>query len=473
MWRPSIFAPPSPLEDRRRGDVGGSRLRLQTIVRLRWFAVLGQLITVGVVHWGLGFHLPIGFCLALIALSAWLNVFLRIRHPARHRLGPNYATALLAYDVLQLGALLYLTGGITNPFIFLIVAPVTVSAATQPPRYTVGLGALALTVTALLVQYHQPLPWRDDELIVLPMLYSLGLFASVASGMVFLTLYAWRLTKEARQMSQALAATELVLAREQRLHALDGLAAAAAHELGTPLATITVVAKELARELPKGSPHAEDIELLISQSQRCREILRKLTRSPTEQDPMHASITVLQLIDEAAEAYRAYDTKINVKGAAAEGASGSGREEPKGQRRPGVIFGLGNLIENAADFARSRVDVTAEWSARHVTVRIADDGPGFPPDIIDVLGEPYVTTRATGGRGRNGGSERAGLGLGFFIAKTLLERSGATLELGNRKAPERGAVVTVTWPRPAFERFDGVDQMPQRPVSAGVQPGLG
>ncbi len=234
-----------------RWDDSESRLRLQTAVRLRWFGVAGQLATVSYVYFGLGFNFDIGMCLALIALTAWLNVFFRLRYSMRTRLGTTFATALLAYDIVQLAALLYLTGGIENPFVFLIVAPVTVSAATLPPRNTIALGVLAAAATSLLVFWYRPLPWFTYGGFELPTLYNVGVLASVLAGMIFLALYVWRLAKEARQMSDALAATEMVLAREQQLHALDGLAAAAAHELGTPLSTIAVVAKELARAAPK------------------------------------------------------------------------------------------------------------------------------------------------------------------------------------------------------------------------------
>ena len=235
--------------------------------------------------------------------------------PARTRLSSQLATSLLAYDILQLAGLLYLTGGVENPFTFLLVAPVTVSAATVPPRATVTLGILAAAASAWLVAHHHPLPWYGGAGLAMPQLYKLGILASVLSGMVFLALYVWRLAKEARQMTDALAATEMVLAREQQLHALDGLAAAAAHELGTPLATITLVTKELARELPPDSPIAEDIALLQAQAVRCREILRKLTRTPAEPDPLHARMSITQLIDEAAGPYRGFDADIVVTAA--------------------------------------------------------------------------------------------------------------------------------------------------------------
>jgi two-component system, sensor histidine kinase RegB len=272
----------------------------------------------------------------------------------------------------------------------------------------------------------------------------------VLSGMVFLALYVWRLGKEARQMTDALAATEMVLAREQQLHALDGLAAAAAHELGTPLATITLVTKELARELPTDSPIAEDIALLQAQAVRCREILRKLTRTPSEPDPLHARMSITQLIDEAAGPYRGFDADIVVTAAAEDGAMGADAQEPVGERRPGVIYGLGNLVENAIDFARDKVEISAVWSAREVTITIADDGQGIPPDVMDALGEPYITTRPSRSSEAGKDGEASGLGLGFFIAKTLLERSGATVSLENREFPATGAVARVSWPRETF-----------------------
>jgi two-component system sensor histidine kinase RegB len=278
-----------------------------------------------------------------------------------------------------------------------------------------------------------------------------GVLASVLSGMVFLALYAWRLAKEARQMSDALAATELVLAREQQLHALDGLAAAAAHELGTPLSTIAVITKELARDTANGSQFADDIALLQVQAMRCREILTKLTRSPTEPDPLHARMSVTQLIDEAAEPYRGTSSRLSIVASADAGLEGDAAVEPVGERKPGVIYGLSNLIENAVDFAREGVDIVARWSAQEVVLTITDDGPGIPLDVLDALGEPYITTRPSRRPGQLKDGEPAGLGLGFFIAKTLLERSGATVTLENRPRPHHGASLTVIWPRHMFE----------------------
>jgi two-component system, sensor histidine kinase RegB len=447
--------------ERHRNEPSESRLRLQTAVRLRWFGVLGQLLTVGFVYLVLGFKLPLGVCLAFIALSAWLNVFLRLRYPARTRLSTALATSLLAYDILQLSALLYLTGGIDNPFTFLLVAPVTVSAATLPPRNTIALGLLGASSTVLLLFYHLPLPWHDAGGFRLATIYKCGLLASVLSGMIFLALYVWRLAKESRQMADALAATEMVLAREQRLHALDGLAAAAAHELGTPLSTIAVIAKELTREATAGSQLADDLALLQTQAARCREILKKLTRGPAEPDPLHQRMTVTQLIEEAAGPYLWSNVELEVSAGPEAGSDGEAAEEPVGERRPGVLYGIGNLVENAVDFARTRVAITARWSVREVTITITDDGPGVASDVMDALGEPYVTTRPARARPATTG-EPAGLGLGFFIAKTLLERSGAQVVLDNREWPADGAVARISWPRAAFASLAATPAAPRR-----------
>ena len=428
-----------------------SRLRMQTIIRLRWFGVGGQMFTVAGVYWWLGFDFAIGWCLAMIAVSAWLNVFLRIRYPARHRLSQSFATTLLAYDVAELAALLYLTGGLENPFAFLIVAPVTVSAATLPARNTVALGAFSLATSALLVVWHLPLPWASGQAFSQPILYKAGVLASIAAGMMFLALYAARLSKESRLMSTALAATEQVLAREQKLHALDGLAAAAAHELGTPLATIALVTKELEKSARNWPELADDITLLRSQAERCRDILRKLTRSPSERDPHHVSLPVTQLLQEAASHHAAPGVRIEIAASPQAGTDPANPREPIGERRPGVIYGLGNIIENAVDFAREKVEITARWDEREVVVTVADDGPGFASDIIDTLGEPYVTTRGSGVQHGRTGEEASGLGLGFFIAKTLLERSGARLSLENKELPAHGAVVRVSWTRSSFD----------------------
>src|SRR5688572_20982021 len=418
------------------GRWSGRRLRLSTLIRLRWLAVIGQTAAILVVGLWFEFPLPFGACFALISLSAWLNLGLRIVFPASHRLDPNWAALLLAYDLLQLAGLLYLTGGLENPFAILLLGPVMVSATTLQPDKTFLLGAMTLAAATVLVFIHQPLPWFPGETFAAPLHYVGGVWVALVCALIFMAFYSFRVAEEARQLADALAATELVLQREQHLSALDGLAAAAAHELGTPLATIALVANELASELPPDDPHAEDVALIRAQSQRCREILSKIASLSSAPEEHLGRMPLSHILEEITAPHRDFGVAIRIE-------SGGDGPEPVAGRNPGLIYGLGNLVDNAVDFAEREVRLAASWTASEVRVTIADDGPGFPPDVLDRLGEPYVTTRRFDVQPSD---EHGGLGLGIFIAKTLLERSGAELKLANRKPPEKGAVVTVEWP---------------------------
>jgi len=421
-------------------------LRLRTLVRLRWIAIIGQSAAVLGVHFLLGFPLPLSFCLAVIALSAWLNIFLSIRWRKSIRLQESRAGLLLAYDIIQLAVLLYLTGGLENPFAFLFLVPVTISATSLTLRWTLWLGATAFGCATFLAFEHYPLPWRPSETLSLPEAYIGGMWVAIICGVVFSAIYARRIADEARQMSSALSATELVLAREQRLSALDGLAAAAAHELGTPLATIALVAKELKRELPASGPVSEDIDLLISQAARCREILARLSNREAQNDEVYQRAKLSVMVEDLIAPLRGTGIDIRVTNSVASGRGPDG-SEPILRRNPGVTYGLGNLLENAVDFAETRVDIDARWTDTQVSITVGDDGPGFHQDIIDRLGDPFVTTRPGYDPERDETGGHGGMGLGFFIAKTLLERSGASVSLANRPTPEHGAVVHIVWPR--------------------------
>ena len=416
-------------------------LRLDTLVRLRWLAVVGQLSAVLFVHFVLQFPLPTLACLLLIALSAALNIFLRARYPATLRIAEGTAFALLSYDVLQLSGLLYLSGGLENPFALLLLAPVIVSAAALGRRPTTLLALVVIAAASGLALSHHPLPWYVDEKLPLPLPYVGGIWLALVSACIFTATYTFRVAEEARKLAKALNATEMVLAREQHLYALDGLAAAAAHELGTPLATIALVAKELEREIPPDSPWGEDVALLRSQSQRCREILARLTSMSGQTDVHLARLPLSHLVEEVVEAYRAFAAKIVVTPPKGKGP------EPIGRRNPAIVQGLVNLVENAVDFATDQVTVGTEWDDKTVSITIADDGPGFSAAIIDRIGEPYVTTRPEAASAETPDHEAGGLGLGLFIAKTLLARSGAAVAFTNRPAPEIGALVKVSWPK--------------------------
>jgi two-component system sensor histidine kinase RegB len=436
-----------PVQDLHQFRHRQGNVRLVTLTRLRWLAVIGQTAAVLGVHYGLDFKLPLVACLAVIAVSAWLNLALSLRSRVTQRLDPDRAAWLLAFDIAQLSALLFLTGGLDNPFAFLLLAPALISATALPPLFTLLLGAFAMVCATALVFVHYPLPWAGDDPLVLPPLYTMGEWLSILLAIGFIGVYAWLIAEESRLLANALTATELVLAREQHLSQLDGLAAAAAHELATPLSTIAVVAKELERALGPDSPHAEDVRLLRGQTQRCREILAKLAELSTDTGQPFDRMKISGLIEEVIAPHRNFGVEIDVV------LPPDRSTEPVGTRNPAILYGLGNLIENAVDFARARVEVAVRWTGNQVAMTIADDGPGFSTEIMDRIGEPYVTTR--GVRSMSTDTDPIGLGLGFFIAKTLLERSGATLALANRAPPETGAVVRVRWGRADFERPPG------------------
>jgi two-component system sensor histidine kinase RegB len=417
-------------------------LRLDTLVRLRWLAVAGQILAVLVVAFGLGFHMPLAATALVVLLSVLLNIVLLVRFPSNHRFSARTSAFILALDVVQLTALLWLTGGITNPFAMLFLAPVMVSAATLPLRYTVLLGGLVGLLATMLAFYAWPLPWRAGEPIRLEPLYVTGLWLAVLVALSFIAAYTWRVADEARKLSDALAATELVLAREQHLNAVAGLAAAAAHKLGTPLATITVVARELDLQVKPRHPLKSDIVLLRQEAQRCREILTNISALGRDEGGPLMRMGLTQLVEEAVDPHRGSKARITVT------AAGEG-EEPVIARNPGLIYALGNLVENAVDFATGQVEVEASWNATRVRVRITDDGPGFAPEVMARLGEPYVTSRRNrlegvpADRGHGGGH-----GLGLFIAKTLVERSGGRVRWQNRQSG--GAEALLIWERAEF-----------------------
>lgn len=415
-----------------------SNLRLETLVRIRWMAVMGQLAAVLIVWRFLEFEFSPLQCIFLIGASAFLNVVLSIRYPANQRLDPAASTVLLTYDIVQLALLLYLTGGLQNPFSVLLLVPVVISATTLPTPPTLFLGSVAISSATLLVFYHHPLPWFEGVELQLPRIYITGMWIAIISSMFFMAVYAFRVADEARKLSDALAATELVLQREQHLSNIDGLAAAAAHELGTPLATIALVSKEMMRELGPDSDSFEDAKLLRSQAERCREILKTLTSLSTQDEQHFGQVPFSAILEEVSEPHREFGIKIrtNIE---------TRGPEPVCRRNPAILYGLGNILENAVDHAKSAVLVNLDWDDTHVRILINDDGKGFKDEMIEKIGEPFVTQRT-------GNLDAKGLGLGLFIAKTLLERSGANMEFSN--SPEDGllgAAVRIEWSRVVIE----------------------
>jgi two-component system sensor histidine kinase RegB len=431
----SLIAPSEPAS-------GFGRISLRTLVPIRWVAIAGQAVTILIVHYGLGFGLPLLAALAVVAGSVLLNLLLILLREAAVRLGERDAALCLGYDILQLAILLYLTGGLQNPFSILILAPVTVAATILSRRPVIALSSFAVAAISVLALWHERLPWRTDPPVFPPELV-LGIWVALVLATVFIGGYTWSVAQEARRLRDAVTAIQLALAREQRISAVGALAAAAAHELGSPLATIAVVAKELARDLPEDSPHAEDAALLLTQSERCRRILAELSQQPEHDGGSpYTRLPISALVEAAGTLHQDQGVKVIFATAAQ-----SAPEEPLVRRSPEIMHGLNNLIQNAVQFAQREVSVTSFWDRTTVTVEIADDGPGYPLHLLGRLGEPYISTRA-------GAADH--MGLGIFIAQSLLERSGARLVFDN--LPEGGAHVAISWIRANLEMLEPTRQ---------------
>src|SRR4051795_1470935 len=361
-------------------------VRLDTILRLRWLAALGQFAAIFIVAQGLEFDVPVISCVAIVGLSTIANLVLQIAFNPMQRLDPIYAAALLALNIVELAALLFLTGGLQNPFSFMFLAPVLISATALPIRLTIALGAFAIACASLLGFFHLPLPWDADDPLVLPPIYLFGVWLSIVLAIGVTSLYAFQVTEEARKLSNALAATELVLTREQHLTQIDGLAAAAAHELGTPLSTIFLIARELEKSVHDNDHIAADLKTLREQAQRCRDILAKITQLSSSGAPFDR-MPLSTLIEESVAPHRDFGIAIKVRIAVAAAS------EPVGSRNPAILYGVGNILENAVDFARGAVEVNAWWNSETVEIVISDDGPGIAPEVLKRIGEPYLSRR--------------------------------------------------------------------------------
>jgi two-component system sensor histidine kinase RegB len=438
---PSGGRPDTPGVAAAQGRTPIRRIPLRALLLLRMAFILGQVIILVMAWKVLSWPFPPALCLGLIAASVAMNLLLAFTPRVRRDPGPWEITAQLAFDVIQLAALLYLTGGVVNPFALLLIAPVTVAGGALPPRHAFGICALAMICGMALAL--DPVPAAGTGLATVADFgpYRLARSVALMGAMVFAGGYAsWSSANGARR-ELALRVTESVLAREQRLSALGALSAAVAHELGTPLATMTIVATEMAREAPEGSLR-DDAILMVSQAKRCRDILRRLAETPDQGDSLHERMTLLRFVSEIVEPYSgAIDIRVEALVTGPPGVTA-----PDVWRRPEALHAISAIVENAYDFAHSEILVTARFDADYVSVEVRDDGPGFSPAVLSRLGEPYVTSRPGAEGSRTG---HVGMGLGFFIAKTLLERSGARVSFAN--GPRRGAVVTARWPRSAME----------------------
>jgi len=432
-------------------DQTGRRVRLRTLTVLRWAAVAGQIVAIAVSQRLFGLQIELGLCAIAIGASIIVNVVFHFVFPENKRLNEREATMMLAFDTVQLGFLLGVTGGLNNPFAMLIVAPVTVAATALSLGATLVIGQTAVALVTIMAWFNVPILTPSGEVFALPDIFALGHWVAIVTAILFVGVYTRTVSAEIQSMGQGLLATQMALAREQKLTDLGGVVAAAAHELGTPLATIKLVSSEMIGELEEGSELHEDAVLIRDQTDRCRDILRSMGRMG--KDDLHLRQALLSaVLEEAAEPHRDRGKEIVVRTRQSETLP---EEHPMVLRRPELIHGLRNLIQNAVDFAATTVWVETCCNDRVISVRIIDDGTGYPPHLLGRIGDPFLRRGPKQARDSRR-PEYEGMGLGLFIAKTLLERTGADLSFVNGASPYTGkphpgeplgAIVEVSWER--------------------------
>lgn len=438
-------------------DARSEWVRLRTLIMLRWMAVGGQGLAIFVAAFVLNFQIDLPSVLLVIGLSVLANLAVVVVYPENKRLSDPETMLFLLFDLTQLALLLFLTGGLNNPFALLILAPVTISATALRLTSTLFLGVVAIGLITLVAWVQVPLIDQDGTVMAAPRIYVVGHWVALVLGVVFLGGYARRVTVEIHSMGQAVLAAQMALLREQKLTDLGGVVAAAAHELGTPLATIKMTSTEMAEDLVDNPDLRQDAELIRDQADRCRDILRDMGRAGKD-DTLLRVAPISDVVQQAAEPHENRGKSVHFTFRSKSGPD----RQPFVDRQPEILHGLRNLVQNAVDFAQDNVWVDTSWSETTITVRVCDDGRGFPADLIGRIGDPFVRRRKSR-QELEQRPEYEGMGLGLFIAKTLLERTGATLSFANGsdpftfpyERPERsGAIIEVAWPRDALESDD-------------------
>lgn len=434
------------------------------MIVLRWVAIVGQLTAILVGQYVYGLQLELGLCYFAVGLSVIGNLVAAFVFPENKRLSERENLSMVMFDLLQLGFLLFLSGGLHNPFALLLLGPVTVSAAVLTTRSTLLAGGTAIAMVTLLSKFHLSLKTDQGFILRVPDIFLFGNWIALVIAIVFIGAYSRRITSEMHSMSDALTATQMALSREQKLTDLGGVVAAAAHELGTPLATIKLASSELMDELENREDLWADAALIREQANRCRDILRDMGQAG--KDDLHLrQAPLMTVIAEAAEPHAHRGKAVHFSH---DPLAGVEMSQPAILRKPEIIHGLRNLVQNAVDFANKNVWVEGHWTTNTISIRIVDDGTGFPPHLIGRIGDPFVGRRKTPSEGQDRPGYE-GMGLGLFIAKTLLERSGAELSFANGSDPymtapdtakHTGAIVEVKWPRDTIDARHGSNAIP-------------
>ena len=405
-------------------------LQKKTVVILRWIALIGQLITIYVVHFFLELNLPIILCSITIFCGGLTNIFIQFTFK-KNQLSNIESTILLFYDVIQLAVLIYLTGGVTNPFVIFLVVPAIVSSTLLNLTSTFFLSFITIITLVLLTFNYFPLPSEGNIHFHVPDYYLYSIPTSLIIVLIFLNYFGFRFGHEARKRSEALNRLESVLAKEQELDSIGHQAAAAAHSLGTPLSTITVIAKELKKEIKNNPKYSEDVDMILSEVKRCGDILKKLSRREIVDDIYVSNVALEDLLFEIKNSFEEIsEKKIELY-------FDKKHQKTPIKRSPELTYGIRNFVGNAVKFSKNNVFINLINNKDEIKIKITDDGPGFPNDVFQIIGEPYIASKIK--KFKN----KSGLGLGTFIGKTLLERKKAIIEFSNLE--KGGASVEISW----------------------------
>ena len=405
-------------------------LEKKTVVILRWIALIGQLITIYFVHFYINFELPLILCTLTIFFGGLTNIFIQFNFK-KNQLSNIESTILLFYDVIQLAVLIYLTGGVTNPFIIFLIVPALISSTLLNLASTLFLSIITVMSLVLLTFNYFPLPSEGNLHFHVPDYYIYSIPSALVIALIFLNYFGFRFGYEARRRGNALNKLELVLAKEQELESIGHQAAAAAHSLGTPLSTITVIAKELKKEISNNKEFKEDVDTILEQAKKCGDILKKISQNQIVDDEYVKNITLQDLLFEITKSFETITEKnlnLNLENA---------KKRISIKRSAEITYGIRNFVGNAVKFSKKNININLVGNNQTTTLQISDDGPGFPDDIYKIIGEPYISTKSKKLK------SKAGLGLGTFIGKTLLERKKANIEF--LKSSDGGALVEISW----------------------------
>ena len=409
-------------------------LNKSTYVNLRWIAYIGQLSAILYVKFILKFNFSFVACILILFFSVLTNLYLRFKI-RNNQLNNSITTVFLTYDILQLGLLFFLTGGITNPFIFIIIIPAVFSSQYLNMWSSITLVILIVLILIFLTFFYLELPHPGELHFHALDYYFYAIPISVIIGLIFLVYFGVKFGQESRIRNQAYEKLQEIMSKENELLSLGGQAAAAAHSLGTPLSTILLTSKELQKEFGNNEKIKKDLDLIVSQSNRCSDILKRLSLNPNIDDGfIDTDLSLNDYVVEIVRSYKEISKKefiINSK---------KYQNPIKTQKSLEIIYGLRNFIGNANKFSKKKVEIFLHSNKKETNIIIRDDGPGFPNDLIDKhrLGEPYIRTAD------EANISKYGLGLGTFIGKTLLEKNLAAISFGNSKEIG-GAEVNIIW----------------------------